>query len=137
MISYEISIGFSVLTVVICSGSFSLSTVVIAQQKIWFIVPLLPVCIVFYISMLAETNRHPFDLPEAEAELYERMCLMWSYPKVIFFRKWVYGSAIFSEIFHRSIMCVLAYINLLFKFVDYKIDYIILYFILWKKASFR
>ena len=130
MISYEISIGFSVLTVVICSGSFSLSTVVIAQQKIWFIVPLLPVCIVFYISMLAETNRHPFDLPEAEAELYERMCLMWSYPKVIFFRKWVYGSAIFSEIFHRSIMCVLAYINLLFKFVDYKIDYIILYFIL-------
>lgn len=69
MISYEISIGFTVLNVVVCSGSFNLSTIVLAQQKIWFIVPLFPVFIIFYISMLAETNRHPFDLPEAEAEL--------------------------------------------------------------------
>jgi NADH-quinone oxidoreductase subunit H len=69
MISYEISIGFTVLSVVVCAGSFNLSTIVIAQQKIWFIVPLLPVFMIFYISMLAETNRHPFDLPEAEAEL--------------------------------------------------------------------
>ena len=69
MISYEISIGFIVLTVVICSGSFSLSTVVLAQQKVWFFLPLLPVFIIFYVSILAETNRHPFDLPEAEAEL--------------------------------------------------------------------
>jgi NADH-quinone oxidoreductase subunit H len=57
MISYEISIGFTVLSVV-CAGSFNLSTIVIAQQKIWFIVPLLPVFMIFYISMLAETNRH-------------------------------------------------------------------------------
>jgi NADH-quinone oxidoreductase subunit H len=69
MISYEISIGFTVLNVVVCSGSFNLSTIVLAQQKIWYIVPLFPVFIIFYISMLAETNRHPFDLPEAEAEL--------------------------------------------------------------------
>lgn len=69
MISYEISIGFTILNVVVCAGSFNLSTIVLAQQKIWFIFPLLPIFIIFYISMLAETNRHPFDLPEAEAEL--------------------------------------------------------------------
>jgi NADH-quinone oxidoreductase subunit H len=69
MVSYEISIGFTVLNVAICAGSFNLSKIVLAQQKIWFIVPLFPMCVIFYISMLAETNRHPFDLPEAEAEL--------------------------------------------------------------------
>jgi NADH-quinone oxidoreductase subunit H len=69
MISYEISIGFTILNVVVCTGSFNLSSIVLAQQKIWFIFPLFPVFIIFYISMLAETNRHPFDLPEAEAEL--------------------------------------------------------------------
>lgn len=76
MISYEISIGFAVLTVVICSGSFNLSKIILAQYKIWFVLPLLPVFIIFYVSMLAETNRHPFDLPEAEAELYERTVLV-------------------------------------------------------------
>jgi NADH-quinone oxidoreductase subunit H len=69
MISYEIAIGFTILNVVVCTGSFNLSNIVLAQQKVWFIIPLFPVFIVFYISMLAETNRHPFDLPEAEAEL--------------------------------------------------------------------
>jgi NADH-quinone oxidoreductase subunit H len=69
MVSYEISLGFAVLCVVLCSGSFNLTTIVLAQQKIWYVVPLLPVYIIFCISMLAETNRHPFDLPEAEAEL--------------------------------------------------------------------
>lgn len=69
MISYEISIGFTILNVVVCAGSFNLSSIVLAQQKIWFIFPLLPIFIIFYVSMLAETNRHPFDLPEAEAEL--------------------------------------------------------------------
>jgi len=69
MLSYEISIGFTILNVVICTGSFNLSSIVASQQKIWFIIPLFPIFIIFYISMLAETNRHPFDLPEAEAEL--------------------------------------------------------------------
>lgn len=69
MISYEISIGFIVLSVVICAGSLNLTNIVLAQKKVWFIGPLLPIFIIFYISMLAETNRHPFDLPEAEAEL--------------------------------------------------------------------
>lgn len=69
MISYEISIGFVAMSVVICSGSFNLSIIVFTQQHIWFIIPLFPVFLIFVVSSLAETNRHPFDLPEAEAEL--------------------------------------------------------------------
>lgn len=69
MISYELSIGFAALTVALCAGTFHLTTIVLAQEKVWFIVPLLPIFLIFYISILAETNRHPFDLPEAEAEL--------------------------------------------------------------------
>ena len=69
MISYEVSIGFIVVTVALCAGSFNLIKIVLAQQKIWFLIPLFPMFVLFYISMLAETNRHPFDLPEAEAEL--------------------------------------------------------------------
>jgi len=69
MISYEISLGFTALSVVVCSGTYNLSEIIITQQKTWFLVPLFPMFLIFYISMLAETNRHPFDLPEAEAEL--------------------------------------------------------------------
>jgi NADH-quinone oxidoreductase subunit H len=69
MISYEVSIGFIIVSVVMCVGSFNLSKIVIAQKSIWFIIPLFPVFLMFIISALAETNRHPFDLPEAEAEL--------------------------------------------------------------------
>ncbi len=69
MISYEVSIGFIIINVCICTGSFNLNSIVVAQKGIWFIVPLLPMFIMFCVSMLAETNRHPFDLPEAEAEL--------------------------------------------------------------------
>jgi NADH-quinone oxidoreductase subunit H len=69
MISYEVSLGFIVVTVVICAGSFNLSEIVLAQTKIWYIFPLFPMFLMFFVSALAETNRHPFDLPEAEAEL--------------------------------------------------------------------
>ena len=69
IISYEVSIGFIIATVAICSGSFNLSTIVISQENGWYILPLLPMFLIFNVSMLAETNRHPFDLPEAEAEL--------------------------------------------------------------------
>nr|QRG32506.1 NADH dehydrogenase subunit 1 [Nannochloropsis limnetica] len=69
MVSYEVSIGFILITVVLCSGSFNLSSIVLAQEKVWFCVPHLPMFVLFFISALAETNRHPFDLPEAEAEL--------------------------------------------------------------------
>ncbi len=69
MVSYEISIGFVLVTVLLCVGSLNLTKVVMAQQSVWFAVPLLPMFVVFFISALAETNRAPFDLPEAEAEL--------------------------------------------------------------------
>jgi len=69
MVSYEVSIGFIIITVVLCSGSFNLSEIIKAQENVWFCVPLFPMFVLFFISALAETNRHPFDLPEAEAEL--------------------------------------------------------------------
>jgi NADH-quinone oxidoreductase subunit H len=69
MVSYEVSIGFVIITVLLCVGSLNLSAIVRAQETIWFCVPLFPMFIVFFISALAETNRAPFDLPEAEAEL--------------------------------------------------------------------
>ena len=69
MISYEVSIGFVIVNICVCVGSFNLSDIVLAQKSVWFVIPLFPMFILFYISMLAETNRHPFDLPEAEAEL--------------------------------------------------------------------
>uniref|UniRef100_UPI0030019822 NADH dehydrogenase subunit 1 n=1 Tax=Cocconeiopsis kantsiensis TaxID=3082010 RepID=UPI0030019822 len=109
MISYEISIGFTALNVVLCVGSFNLTSIVSAQQKIWFICPLFPIFLIFYISMLAETNRHPFDLPEAEAELvsgynveysamtfalfflgeYANMLLMSAFSAVLFLGGWL------------------------------------------------
>lgn len=109
MVSYEISIGFIVLTTVLCTGSFHLSSIVLAQAKSYFIIPLFPMFILFYISMLAETNRHPFDLPEAEAELvsgynveysamtfalfflgeYSNMLLMSSFAAILFLGGWL------------------------------------------------
>ena len=109
MISYEISISFIVLTVVLCAGSFNLSNIVLAQTKTYFLIPLFPMFIIFYISMLAETNRHPFDLPEAEAELvsgynveysamtfalfflaeYSNMLLMSTFAAILFIGGWL------------------------------------------------
>ena len=109
MISYEISISFIVLTVVLCTGSFNLSNIVTAQTKTWFLIPLFPMFVIFYISILAETNRHPFDLPEAEAELvsgynveysamtfalfflaeYSNMLLMSSFAAILFLGGWL------------------------------------------------
>ena len=109
MISYEVSIGFIIVNVCICAGSFNLSEIVLAQRKIWYVIPLFPMFILFYISMLAETNRHPFDLPEAEAELvsgynveysamtfalfflgeYANMLLMSAFSSILFLGGWL------------------------------------------------
>jgi len=109
MISYEVSIGFIIVNISLCSGSFNLSNIVVSQQGIWYIVPLFPMFILFYISMLAETNRHPFDLPEAEAELvsgynveysamtfalfflgeYANMLLMSAFSSILFLGGWL------------------------------------------------
>ena len=109
MVSYEVSIGFIIVNVCICAGSFNLSNIVIAQEKTWYIIPLLPMFVLFYVSMLAETNRHPFDLPEAEAELvsgynveysamtfalfflgeYANMLLMSAFSSILFLGGWL------------------------------------------------
>jgi NADH-quinone oxidoreductase subunit H len=69
MVSYEVSIGFVIVTVLLCVGSLNLTEIVRAQQNLWFVVPLFPMFVVFFISALAETNRAPFDIPEGESEL--------------------------------------------------------------------
>ena len=69
MVSYEVSIGVIIINVLLCVGSLNLNDIVIAQQNLWFVIPLFPMFVIFFISALAETNRPPFDLPEAEAEL--------------------------------------------------------------------
>ena len=109
MISYEVSIGFIIVNICVCVGSFNLSTIVLSQGKIWFLIPLFPMFVLFYISMLAETNRHPFDLPEAEAELvsgynveysamtfalfflgeYANMLLMSAFSSILFLGGWL------------------------------------------------
>ena len=69
MVSYEVSIGIIIINVLLCVGSLNLNDIVLAQKNLWYVVPLFPMFVVFFISALAETNRPPFDLPEAEAEL--------------------------------------------------------------------
>lgn len=109
MISYEVSLGFIIINVCICAGSFNMTAIVLSQKQVWYIIPLFPAFIMFAISMLAETNRHPFDLPEAEAELvsgynveysamtfalfflgeYANMLLMCSFITVLFMGGWL------------------------------------------------
>ena len=69
MVSYEVSIGVIIINVLLCVGSLNLNDIVLAQKNMWFVLPLFPMFVIFFISALAETNRPPFDLPEAEAEL--------------------------------------------------------------------
>ena len=69
MVSYEVSIGIIIINVLLCVGSLNLNDIVVDQKEMWFVIPLFPMFVIFFISALAETNRPPFDLPEAEAEL--------------------------------------------------------------------
>jgi NADH-quinone oxidoreductase subunit H len=109
MVSYEVSIGLIIITVLLCSGSLNLTAIVESQEDVWYIIPLFPMFIIFFISILAETNRHPFDLPEAEAELvagynveyssmtfamfflgeYANMILMSAYATILFLGGWL------------------------------------------------
>ena len=109
MVSYEVSIGFIMISVVICCGSFNLQHIIDCQRNVWFLVPFFPLFLMFFISALAETNRHPFDLPEAEAELvsgynveysamgfalfslgeYANMLMMSSINVILFFGGWL------------------------------------------------
>ena len=127
MISYEVSIGFIIVNVCVCSGSFNLSDIILAQEKVWYIIPLFPMFILFYISMLAETNRHPFDLPEAEAELvsgynveysamtfalfflgeYANMLLMSAFSSILFLGGWLPLFNIFPGSFWFSLKIII------------------------------
>lgn len=109
MISYELTISFSIISVALCSKSLNLIEIVLSQKKVWFCIPLFPLFIIFCITCLAETNRHPFDLPEAEAELvsgynveysamgftlfflgeYSNMLLMSSLTTILFLGGWL------------------------------------------------
>jgi len=109
MVSYEVSIGFIIATIRVCCGSFNLQTIIESQKNIWFVIPFFPLFLMFFVSALAETNRHPFDLPEAEAELvsgynveysamgfalfslgeYANMLLMSSLNVILFFGGWL------------------------------------------------
>ena len=109
MVSYEVSIGLILITVLLCVGSLNFTAIVLAQKQVWFCIPLFPLAVLFFISCLAETNRAPFDLPEAEAELvagynveyasmgfalfflgeYANMILMSSLCAIFFFGGWL------------------------------------------------
>lgn len=108
MVSYEVSVGLILINVLLCVGSLNLSEIVLAQYSMWYLIPLFPIFVMFYVSILAETNRAPFDLPEAEAELvagynveysamgfalfflgeYANMILMCSLTTVLFLGGW-------------------------------------------------
>ena len=86
MVSYEISMGFVIVTVLLCVGSLNLTDIVLAQKDLWFVVPLLPMFVIFFVSTLAETNRAPFDLAESESEIVAGFFLEYSsLPFALFF----------------------------------------------------
>lgn len=109
MVSYEVSLGFIITIIITCCGSFNLSLIIESQQNVWFVIPFFPLFLMFFTSALAETNRHPFDLPEAEAELvsgynveysamgfalfslgeYSNMLLMSALNSILFFGGWL------------------------------------------------
>jgi NADH-quinone oxidoreductase subunit H len=109
MVSYEVSIGFIIISVLLCVGSLNLTDIVLAQQTVWFIIPLFPMFIIFFVSALAETNRAPFDLPEGESEIaggfmveysamtyalfflgeYANMILMSAFTTILFLGGWL------------------------------------------------
>ena len=99
MVSYEVSIGIIIINVLLCVGSLNLKDIVLAQKDLWYVIPLFPMFIVFFISALAETNRPPFDLPEAESELVAGYQTEYSaIPFVLFF---------FGEYANILLMCSL------------------------------
>lgn len=141
IISYEVSIGFIIANVALCSGSFNLSNIVFAQSKVWYFIPLFPMFILFLVSILAETNRHPFDLPEAEAELvsgynveysamtfalfflaeYANMLIMSSFTTILFLAGWLPILNVFPFYFVPSVI-----------WFSLKVIVIVFYFILMR-----
>jgi NADH-quinone oxidoreductase subunit H len=136
MISYEVSMGLILICVILVTGSLNLTEIVMAQEKMWFAIPLFPMFIIFFISTLAETNRHPFDLPEAESELvagfnveyssmsfaafflgeYANMILMSAMTSILFLGGWLPPFAFLSFI-PGAVWLIIKITLLLFVFV--------------------
>jgi len=160
MVSYEVSIGLILITVLLCAGSLNLSLICASQKSMWYFVPLLPLAVLFLISILAETNRAPFDLPEAEAELvsgynveysafgfalfflgeYSNMVLMSSIAVIFFFGGWFgFGFLIpLNEINFVSVPYILPLISGFFissLFFSLKVA-LVLFFFIWVRATF-
>jgi NADH-quinone oxidoreductase subunit H len=148
MVSYEVSMGFVMVTVLLCVGSLNLNDVVLAQRNVWFAIPLFPMFVIFFISTLAETNRSPFDLPEGESEIvagffveysamtfalfflgeYTNMILMSAMTSILFLGGWL---APFAD----------SSIGFLFTWIPGPIWFIakimfVLFFFLWTRATF-
>jgi len=137
MISYEVSMGLIIICVLVCCGSLNLTAIVMSQNKIWYICPLFPLFIMFFISGLAETNRAPFDLPEAEAELvsgynteyaamgfalfflgeYANMVMMCSTISILFLGGWLMPISILNNIIPGVIWFGLKTTLMLFVFI--------------------
>lgn len=150
MISYEVSLALILLTILMYTGSINLRTIVLYQMDVWFIFPFFPLAILFFISILAETNRPPFDLPEAEAELvsgynveyssvgfalffigeYSNIILMSSFFVILFLGGWLpfpFFNSLFYEKIYISFLCSF--------FFSIKVLFILFLFI-WVRASF-
>ena len=137
MVSYELILSSAILTVIVLSGSFHITTIIEDQQAVWFVVPLLPLAMIFFISALAETNRTPFDLPEAESELvagfftehsaiifvffflaeYASIVLMSSLTAILFFGGYVIPEIVVNDTFINIQAIVLALKTCVFAFV--------------------
>lgn len=154
MVSYEISIGFVIITVLICCNSFNITEIVLFQKSVYFGVAFLPLSIVFFISGLAETNRHPFDLPEAESELvsgynveysamgfalfslgeYSNMLLMSSLNIILFWGGWLPISSTFllSFISFPLKICVFTFLYVIIRAILPRYRYDQLMLLGWK-----
>jgi NADH-quinone oxidoreductase subunit H len=150
MVSYEVSIGFVIVSVLLCVGSLNLNDIVLAQRHIWFAIPLLPMFVVFFISALAETNRSPFDLPEGESEIvagffveysamafalfylgeYTNMILMSALTTILFLGGWLapFGVVPFTWIpgplwfIAKIVLCLIVFIWVRATFPRYRYD---------------
>jgi NADH-quinone oxidoreductase subunit H len=144
MVSYEVSLGLILITVLLCVGSLNLTEIVEAQNKVWFAIPLFPLLVMFFVSCLAETNRAPFDLPEAEAELVAGYNVEYSSMGFALFFLGEYGNMIVM-----SSLCALFFLGGWLPPADYAIFYWIpsvfwfglkivffLFLFIWVRAAF-
>lgn len=141
MVSYEVSIGFIIINVIVCVGSFNTQEIVDAQKYIWFIIPFFPLFLMFCVSGLAETNRHPFDLPEAEAELVSGYNVEYSAMGFALFSLGEYGNmllmgSLISLLFLGGWLAPISYLNFLPGSIWYAIKItIFVIFFAWMRAA--